>query len=339
MALYHFSVRNVSRGKGQMVVASAAYISGQRIFDSYYNKIHDYTSKSGVIFTEILTPEYVPERLTDRETLWNEVEHVERNNKAQLAYSFDIALQNELTLEENIRLAKEFCQEQFVARGMIVDLAVHEGKAENEEEPDNPHFHVLVPIRPFTEEGIWGNKQRREYILDEDGNRVKDAKGKDMASRRKKPLCSSSNTVPTQRHRIMRLHFSKGGKRNRKLKRGIAPMLSKEGFCKALQMIKEQESIDEQFSKALDLVGNGHFVFGTENKYLLALRDVLKETVNDQYDYIDWWLYEATDDYTVWEADCTMKYCLKEPEALYDFITGTLKPVPVSSGESTSQQE
>lgn len=61
-----FSVRNVSRGKGQMVVASAAYISGQRIFDSYYNKIHDYTSKSGVIFTEILTPEYVPERLTDR---------------------------------------------------------------------------------------------------------------------------------------------------------------------------------------------------------------------------------------------------------------------------------
>lgn len=80
-------------------------------------------------------------------------------------------------------------------------------------------------------------------------------------------------------------------------------------------------------------------VFGTENKYLLALRDVLKEAVNDQYDYIDWWLYEAADDFEVWEADCTMKYCLKEPEALYDFITGTLKPVPVSSGESTSQQE
>ena len=116
-------------------------------------------------------------------------------------------------------------------------------------------------------------------------------------------------------------------------------MLSKEGFCKALQKIKEQESIDEQFSKALDLVGNGHFVFGAENKYLLALRDVLKEAVNDQYDYIDWWLYEAADDFEVWETDCTMKYCLKEPEALYDFITGTLKPAPVSSGESTSQQE
>ena len=99
-------------------------------------------------------------------------------------------------------------------------------------------------------------------------------------------------------------------------------MLSREGFCKALRMIRDQESIDEQFSKALNLVGNGHFVFGTENKYLLALRDVLKEAVNDQYDYIDWWLYEAADDFEIWEADCTMKYCLKEPEALYDFITG-----------------
>ena len=114
-------------------------------------------------------------------------------------------------------------------------------------------------------------------------------------------------------------------------------MLRREGFCKALRMIRDQESIDEQFSKALNLVGNGHFVFGTENKYLLALRDVLKEAVNDQYDYIDWWLYEAADDFEIWEADCTMKYCLKEPEALYDFITGTLKPNPVSPSENTSQ--
>lgn len=87
-----------------MVVASAAYISGQRIFDSYYNKIHDYTSKSGVVFTEILTPEYVPERLTDRETLWNEVEHVERNNKAQLAYSFNISKLKVRLMTRNKRL-------------------------------------------------------------------------------------------------------------------------------------------------------------------------------------------------------------------------------------------
>lgn len=153
MALYHFSVKQVSRGKGQTVVNSAAYISGQKLYNDYYGQTHDYTKKSGVIFTEILTPEYVPKRLSDRETLWNEVEKVEKSKQAQLAYSFDIALQNELTLEENIELARAFCREQFVARGMIVDLAVHEGKSKNEDEPDNPHFHVLAPIRPFTEKG------------------------------------------------------------------------------------------------------------------------------------------------------------------------------------------
>ena len=152
MALYHFSVKQVSRGKGQTVVNSAAYISGQKLYNDYYGQTHDYTKKSGVVFTEILTPEYVPERLSDRETLWNEVEQIEKSKRAQLAYSFDIALQNELTLDENIELAREFCWEQFVARGMIVDLAVHEGKSKNEDEPDNPHFHVLAPIRPFTEE-------------------------------------------------------------------------------------------------------------------------------------------------------------------------------------------
>ena len=180
MALYHFSVKQVSRGKGQTVVNSTAYISGQKLYNDYYGQTHDYTKKSGVVFTEILTPEYVPERLTNRETLWNEVEKIEKGKRAQLAYTFDIALQNELTLDENIELARAFCREQFVARGMIVDLAVHEGKSKNEDEPDNPHFHVLAPIRPFTEEGSWGNKQRREYVLDEDGNQIKDAKGKDI---------------------------------------------------------------------------------------------------------------------------------------------------------------
>lgn len=178
MALYHFSVKQVSRGKGQTVVNSAAYISGQKLYNDYYGQVHDYTKKSGVMFTEILKPDYVPERLSDRETLWNEVERAEKGKRAQLAYSFDIALQNELTLEENIQLAREFCQEQFVARGMIVDLAVHEGKSKDGDEPNNPHFHVLAPIRPFTEKGNWGNKQKREYVLDEEGNRIKDANGR-----------------------------------------------------------------------------------------------------------------------------------------------------------------
>lgn len=38
-----FSVKQVSRGKGQTVVNSAAYISGQKLYNDYYGQTHDYT--------------------------------------------------------------------------------------------------------------------------------------------------------------------------------------------------------------------------------------------------------------------------------------------------------
>lgn len=98
-------------------------------------------------------------------------------------------------------------------------------------------------------------------------------------------------------------------------------MITKHMFCTALHMLKEQEAIDDEFGKALQMVGNGHFVFGSENKYREALLLVLKETVNDQYDYIDWWLYEGAPDYEIWTADESKKWVLKEPEALFDYIT------------------
>lgn len=85
-------------------------------------------------------------------------------------------------------------------------------------------------------------------------------------------------------------------------------------------MMKEQEEINRQFEKALQLVGNGHYVFGTENKYQQALMMVLTEALNDKDEFIDWWFYEATPDYKVWSADREKEWCLKEPEALYDFI-------------------
>lgn len=75
-----------------------------------------------------------------------------------------------------------------------------------------------------------------------------------------------------------------------------------------------------QFAKALDLVGDGHYVFGVNNKFYDAAMLVLKEAVNDKYDYISWWLYEGEPDYKVWSSDNTEEWNLTEPEALYDFI-------------------
>ena len=96
--------------------------------------------------------------------------------------------------------------------------------------------------------------------------------------------------------------------------------ISKETFCNALTLIKEQEEIDKQFGEALSNICDGHIVYGTKNKYLEALLAVLKEAADDKYDYIEWWLYEATDEYTVGLQDGTKEWHLKTPEALYDYI-------------------
>lgn len=177
MALYHFHVEQIKRSEGRTAVASAAYRAGEKLHNLWDGETHDYTKKSGVILAEIILPEHAPKRLSDRYTLWNEVEQVEKRFDAQLAYSFDTALQNELSLEENIDLAREFVLKYFVSDGMIVDLAIHHPDREEGGIP-NPHFHVLVPIRPLNDDGTWGAKQHRVYHLDENGKRIKDEKGK-----------------------------------------------------------------------------------------------------------------------------------------------------------------
>ena len=179
MALFHFHVTQVKRSAGQSVVTSAAYRAGEKLYSEYYGEVSDYTHKGGVVCTDILLPPQAPAEYRDRATLWNAVEKAERGKKAQLAYSFDIALQNEFSLEENIALARQFVSEQLVGRGMIADFAIHQPDKEDGGIP-NPHFHVLCPIRPIEESGKWGFKQRRVYRLDEDGNRIMGEDGKPL---------------------------------------------------------------------------------------------------------------------------------------------------------------
>ena len=101
MALFHLSVTQTKRSAGQSAIASAAYRSGEKLYSEYYGEYSDYTRKGGVICSNILLPSHAPPEYADRQTLWNAVEKAERGKNAQLAYSFDIALQNEFSLEEN----------------------------------------------------------------------------------------------------------------------------------------------------------------------------------------------------------------------------------------------
>ena len=172
---FHFSVNIISRGKGKSAVASAAYISGEKIKNEWDGVTHDYTRKQGVISKEIFLPDHAPKEYKDRKTLWNSVELFEKNSNAQLARNFIISLPKELSIEENKKMIEEYIQTNFVKEGMIVDLAIHD---ESREGNQNIHAHIMTIVRPINEDGTWGQKSKKEYILDEKGEKILNKNGK-----------------------------------------------------------------------------------------------------------------------------------------------------------------
>ena len=170
MAIYHLNTKIISRGRGQSATASAAYRSGEKLYSERYDETNFYMRKvKPEIF--ILKPNHVPEWTFNREKLWNEVEKNEKQVNAQLAREFNIALPIELSNEEQLNLTKEYVQTNFVDRGMVADVAIHR------DNKDNPHFHVMTTMRPFSPDGRWGNKIKKIYILDDNGNKIKTKSG------------------------------------------------------------------------------------------------------------------------------------------------------------------
>ena len=165
MAIYHFSAKIISRSNGKSAVASAAYRSGSKLIDFEDGTIKNYKRKTEVAHSEILLPANAPREYADRETLWNEVQKIEKNSNAQLAREIEIALPVELSVEDNIELVKQYCQNQFVNKGMIADVNVH-NKA------GNPHAHIMLTMRALSEQGKWLAKERKTYALDEQGNKI-----------------------------------------------------------------------------------------------------------------------------------------------------------------------
>ncbi|KGX85207.1 MobQ family relaxase [Pontibacillus litoralis] len=176
MAIYHFSGQIMSRiskdtGKPKSPLACAAYRSGDKLVDEIDNQSFYYKRDIKPV-THILTPSNAPEWTSDRQRLWNEVNKIEKNYNAQFAREFNVALPIELTNEQQEKLTLEFCKEAFVDRGMVADIAIHR------DDENNPHFHVMLTVRPFNPDGSWGVKARREYKFDEYGEHVLDKRGK-----------------------------------------------------------------------------------------------------------------------------------------------------------------
>ena len=137
------------------------------MFDERDNCYKDYLNKEEIIYKEVMLPENAPEEFQNREVLWNSVEQKERQYNSQLARKIVAALPRELSHEDQIQLVREYCQEEFVNKGMCADFAIHD------KEDGNPHVHIMLTLRPLDENGNWMPKSRKVYDLDENGEKIK----------------------------------------------------------------------------------------------------------------------------------------------------------------------
>lgn len=174
MTCPHFSISIRSRynkksGSRGSAVAGAAYQSAEKLFSEYDGRTKNYAYKQPeLVFSELMLPANAPPEYSDRAVLWNAVEKSETRFDAQLSRGIIAALPKELPFDQSIAMVKEYCQENFVSKGMCCDIAIHDPAPPGH----NPHVHIMLTMRGIDEHGKWLPKSRKEYVLDDKGERI-----------------------------------------------------------------------------------------------------------------------------------------------------------------------
>jgi ATP-dependent exoDNAse (exonuclease V) alpha subunit len=170
LAIYHLSAQVISSGAGKSAVASAAYRRAATMTRESDGKVISYEGKQHVTHTELSLPARVPawfQTAIDGRSengasafLWNAVERKEGQKGTGFAMEMNIALPLELTVEQNVALARDWIENAITQNGMVADWALHDA-------PDNPHIHVMVPLRKLTDDGF---AAKFDFARDRDGN-------------------------------------------------------------------------------------------------------------------------------------------------------------------------
>ena len=166
MAICFLDIKEISQTQKQSVIVKAAYIAGDKLHHRKTNTTVDYTHKKGVLFNEIITPIDAPAWAKDRQKLWNQAEAVEEYDETPPAIEAIVELLKEFDFEQNKALIHGFIQEQFIARGIIADLSIHESQGI----VPSLHAHILLTTRDITTKDFG---QINPTELDEDELREK----------------------------------------------------------------------------------------------------------------------------------------------------------------------
>ena len=136
----HNEISIVQRSQQQSAVAAAAYQSGEKLFCGYDQEVKHYPEKRGIVHNEILLPPNAPQEYADRNTLWNAAEAVEKQWNSQLARRWVLTIPREIPPDQYAVLVREFCEQQFVSKGMIADFTIHAARFHNTSGRSSPPY-------------------------------------------------------------------------------------------------------------------------------------------------------------------------------------------------------
>lgn len=165
MAIYHFSAKVISRGKGQSSIATAAYNAREKLIDERTGEVKDYSHKEGLIFSGIFTPKDAPEWAQNRAELWNKAEEAEKRKDSTIARNYTVALPHELNDQQQRYLIQDFIKENFTRKGYAADLCIHAPDKDGDNR--NHHAHILVTDRRLEAEGFAPSKSERQLKSNE----------------------------------------------------------------------------------------------------------------------------------------------------------------------------
>ena len=155
---------------GHSAVEQSGYICREKMFSEYDGKTYYPKYAEDLVHSAVLLPENAPKEYKDPAKLWNSVEMKDKGDKAQLARTWRIELPNLWTYQFATMFVKEFCEKQFVSKGMCVQFGIHD--SENEKGQRNLHCHIMLTLRSIDEYGRWMPKQKKVYLTDENGERI-----------------------------------------------------------------------------------------------------------------------------------------------------------------------
>lgn len=193
MSLFHFHAKVVSRKKIDLemrnkkptnAVRSAAYRHCTD-FSSFTNSKCDFSRKNHIVTNWIQLPQGKIKQFKNwlekneifktflksptepielkfkliAALVWSEVEKVEKRVDSQLFREIEVALQHDLRLDENIKILREFIDENFTSSGMLADVTIHDNRKNG---TGGLHAHIMLTLRDIntTDGYLFGKKNR-----------------------------------------------------------------------------------------------------------------------------------------------------------------------------------